>query len=404
MSSFMTLLRNDLKLMLKDYKTLIIILIMPLVVIWIFAQALSPLLEKSTFVEPFKIIIVDEEQSAWTGLLAAQLKNLEIVEQVLFADEKEARELIEKHEAAAAIVLPEGLISSVDYWEPLAAKVIGSNLLYLQSNLVKNIAFVGSTAVSAGLASLNVIYNLEADGGYSDEALYEEVKKANETYIRLILNRKAIISEEKLQTPDVNPVIYYALSLLAIFTLFSSIPCMKLLTEERRLGILSRLNATPTKSWETVVSKLLVSFMISAVQFSIIAIFMAIAGGRTVTSQLLSMIPVFVATTLAAGAFSLLIASLASSGSAADLIANLSILLMAIIGGSLYPLPSLPEACRPFSVLTINRWAAEGFLSALYGDHYSDTLRSCMALILLTGLFLAAASIILKIKRRRVEG
>lgn len=404
MTCLMTLLKNDVKMMLKDYKALVIILLMPLAVIWIFAQALWPLLENNAFVEPFTIVVVDEEQSAWTGLLAAQLKNLDIVEQVVFTDEKEARELIRTQKAAAAIVLPEGLVNSVDYWEPLSGKVIGSNLSYLQSQLVKNIAVVGSTAVSAGLASLHVIYDLEAEKGYSDETLHEEINRANEAYIRLILNRKAIISEKKLQKPDVNPVIYYALSLLAIFTLFSSIPCMKLLTEERRLGILSRLNASPAKSWETVLSKLLVSFIISAVQFSIIAFFIALAGGRAVTSSLISMVPVFAATTLAAGSFSLLIASLAASGSAADLIANLSILLMAVIGGSLYPLPSLPEFCRPFSILTINRWAAEGFLNALYGDGYSETLRSCMALILLAGLFLSMASVILKIKRRRVEG
>ncbi len=403
MSGFATLFKNDLKIILKDYKALLIILIMPLVVIQLFAQALSPILENNAFVEPFKVVLVNEEESSWTGLLAAQLKNLDIIEQVRFTDEEQARELIKNHEAAAAIILPKGLVDSINYMEPLAGKVLGSNLLYFQSNLVKNIAFVGSTAVSAGLASLHAINDLQAAQGYSDEERYVEINKANEVYIGLVLNRKAFIAEEKLEKPDVNPVIYYALSLLAVFTLFSSIPCMKLLTEERRMGILSRLNAAPTKGWETVLSKLMVSFIISTTQFSIIAVFVSIVGGRTVTASLGAMIPVFMATSLAAGAFSLLIASIASSGSAADLIANLAILLMAVIGGSLYPLSKLPEACRPLSMLTINRWATEGFLHALYGD-FSDALKSCLPLILLTGLFFAAAQVILRIKRRRVVG
>lgn len=404
MSGFITIFKNDLRIVIKDYKVLLLIILMPIMVIQIFATALSPLLEQNAFVEPFKMVLVDEDQSPWTGLLATQLKNLGIVDKVIFTDEEEARRLIQKQEAAAAIVLPPDLTNSIDHWAPQAGKVIGSNLSYLQSRLVKNIAFVGSTAVSAGLASLNVLYDLEKAQGYSEEALSQEILKANEAYMGLVLNRKAFIHEEKLEKPDVNPVIYYALSLLAVFIMFSSIPCMKLLTEERRLGILSRLNAAPTRSWQTILSKLSVSFLISSAQFSIIFMFLLMSGGRIFASALGSMIPVFVATSLAAGAFSLLIASMASSGSATDLIANLSILLMAVVGGSLFPLPSLPETCRYLSVLTINRWATEGFLDALYGENYSVALHSCMALLFLTVLFLAAATLILKVKRKRVMG
>lgn len=404
MSGLANMFKKDLKIILKDYKVLLLLFVLPIFAILIFSVGLSPLLEHNAFIEPFRIVLVDNEGSAWTGLLATQLRNLEVVEKVIFADEAEARKLIEKQEAVAAIIIPENLSESIDYWAPQAGKVMGSDLLFLQSQLVKNIAYVGSETVSSGLASLNVIYNIEVANGYAAEDIYKEINRAFEAFINIVLNRKAIISEETFYDYDTNPVIFYALSLLSIFIMYSSIPCMKLLTDERQLGILSRLNTTPVKSRVTVASKLIVSFLISAAQFLLIIILVIIVGGGSMITKLGAMIPVFMATSLASGAFSTLIAAISASGSAADLIANLSILLMAVVGGSLYPLSSLPASCRQLSVLTINRWSSQGLLNALYEGKPIVTLESIGALVLLTLIFLKGASLILNLKRRRMAG
>ncbi|MCX7772442.1 MAG: ABC transporter permease [Clostridia bacterium] len=401
MSGFLALFKNDLRIIVKDYKALLLLFSMPLLVIQLFAAALSPLLESSAFIEPFKIAVVDQDKSKWTGLLSTQLKSLGIVEEVVLTDEAGARSGIQNQEVAAAIVLPKDLTSSIDRWEPQIGRVLGSNLFYLQSRLVKNIAFVGASAVSSGLAALNVIYDLESANGYTEDELYNEANAANTAYIDVILARKMLVAEDKLEEPDVSPVVYYALSLLAVFIMFSSIPCMKLLTEERRLGIRSRLNASPSKSWQTILSKLILSFMISTVQFLLIVIFILAASGNNLSASIGQMIPVFITTTLASGAFSLLVASLADTGSAADLIANLSILLMAVIGGSIYPITSLPEFCRGLSVVTINRWSSTGFINALYGQNPSGTARSVLALVLLAVVFSIGAMVILRLKRRR---
>ncbi|MGI6084711.1 MAG: ABC transporter permease [Acetivibrionales bacterium] len=404
MSGLANMFRKDLKIILKDYKVLFLLFILPILTILIFSVGLSPLLEHNAFIEPFRIVLVDNEGSAWTSLLATQLRNLEVVDKVIFADEEEARRLIENQELAAAIIIPENLSESIDYWAPQAGRVMGSNLLYLQSRLVKNIAYVGSETVSSGLASLNVIYNIEAANGYAAEDIYKEIGRAFEAFINIVLNRKAIISEERFYNSDTNPVIFYAFSLLSIFIMYSSIPCMKLLTDERQLGILSRLNTTPVKSRVTVASKLMVSFLISVAQFLVIMILAIIVEGGSMITKLGTMVPVFIATSLASGAFSILIAGISSSGSAADLIANLSILLMAVAGGSLYPLSSLPASCRQLSVLTINRWSTQGLLNALNEGNPAAILESTGALIILALLYLTGASLILSLKRRRMAG
>lgn len=404
MSGFLTIFKNDLKIMVKDIKALLLLLILPVFTVSIFASALTPLLEHNKFIEPFKLVLVDNDKSPWTGLLASQLRNLDIIEKIIFTDESEAIRLIENEEAAAAIIIPENLSESVDHWEPQAGKVLGSSTKYLESRLVKNIGFVGSNTVSSGLASLSVIYDVGTEKGWALEEAMDEINKAFNAFVNLVLNRKALISEEKSDKRGTDPVIYYAMSLMAVFIMFSSIPCMRLLTDERRLGILSRLNASPVRTLQTAASKLLLSFLISTVQFTVIMIFVRIVGGSFVTSSIAGMIPVFLATSFAAGAFSIFVASISSTGSAADLIANLSILLMAIAGGSLYPLSSLPAICRDLSVLTINRWASQGFLNVIYGGDIRQTLTSAGILAAMALFYSASASFVLGIRRRRVEG
>ena len=45
--------------------------------------------------------------------LASQLRNLDVIEKIIFADEEEAIRLINE-EAAAAIIIPENLSESID--------------------------------------------------------------------------------------------------------------------------------------------------------------------------------------------------------------------------------------------------------------------------------------------------
>jgi hypothetical protein len=77
---------------------------------------------------------------------------------------------------------------------------------------------------------------------------------------------------------------------------------------------------------------------------------------------------------------------------------------MAIAGGSLYPLSSLPPLCRKLSVLTINRWSAQGFLNVIYGGGLRSTLTSVGALLFMALFYSGSASLVLSIRRRRVEG
>jgi len=401
MGAFLSILKSDAKIILRDVKALLLLLVMPVLVIGIFATALGPMLEKNAFIEPFSIAVVDRENSVWTGILVSQLRNLDILDNIYRTDEDGARKLIEENKIAAAIVIPENITDSIERWEPAQGKVIGSSMLYLQTQIVKNIADVGSTSVSAGLAELYAINDYENWAGIDPRQVYQDITEANDEFINIVLTRKEIFRETWQRRQDLSAAEHYAASLLAVFIMFSSVPCIKMIAQERKLGIAARFGAAPAGWWQSIASKLLLSVCISTAQFLMIGVFLKLSSKSFGRIQAGPFIPVFFCTTIAAAAFSLLVASIASSAASTDLVANLSILLMAIAGGSVYPLSSLPDICKDLSVLTINRWSAGGFLSVLAGENAGKIMENCLALLLLAALYFAAALLVQKLKRRR---
>jgi ABC-2 type transporter. len=400
MGAFLSILKNDAKIIIRDVKALLLLMVLPVLVIALFARALGPMLEKKAFVEPFSIAVVDKENSVWTGMLITQLRNLDILENIYRTDEDNARKMIEENKIAAAIVIPENITESVDRWKPEEGKVIGNGLLHFQTGLVKNIAEVGSTAISAGLAELYAIDDYERAAGIDSKTIYKDINDANEEFINAVLARKEIFRETRQGKYGLSPAEYYAASLIAVFIMFSSVPCMKMLAQERTLGISSRFDAAPSGGWQSIASKLVISVIISTAQFVLVGIFLRLAS-KSLGGKAGPFIPVFLCTTVAASAFSLFIASISKSAAATDLVANLSILFMAIAGGSVYPLSSLPEICRKLSVAAVNRWASEGFLAVMSGDDAGKIKECCLALLVLAVIYFAAAVIAYRIRRRR---
>jgi ABC-2 type transport system permease protein len=94
-------------------------------------------------------------------------------------------------------------------------------------------------------------------------------------------------------------------------------------------------------------------------------------------------------------------ASISPTPASADIIGNLGILLMAVLGGSIYPLTSMPESIRRISVLTINRWAMEGFMVLFSGSSVTDTGTHAMVLALMALILFAVSAFMIRFARRR---
>ncbi len=402
MVSFAALLKNDIRLILRDWKACVLLLAAPLLFISFFTYALSPYLEKSSFIEPFPIALVDKENTTQTRMLIHQIEDIGIFSHVIVMDEEDALRYLADKEVGGVIIIPEDFTNSVAIGENRPVTVVGSGVMPLQAYIVKNTAQSAANLVTAAQGAINTIWHYDNKAGLSDSELDARFNEAVMDYMLTALARTAVFeSVEAENGSSVTPAEYFTAALIVVFMMFAGMPGMKMLVSERAGGITARLAATPVRMWKVVLSKLLVSIMLLVIQFGIIILMTSRLFNNYWGAPVRDVLILFGAIILAVSAWSVFTASISPTPASADIIGNLGILLMAVLGGSIYPLTSMPESIRRISVLTINRWAMEGFMVLFSGSSVTDTGTHAMVLALMALILFAVSAFMIRFARRR---
>lgn len=386
MTSFAALLKNDIRLFLKDWKACLLLLVTPLLFISFFTYALTPYLNKSSFIEPFPIALVDMENTTQTRMLENQLKEISIFSGVQRMDEEAAMQSLADEEVGGVVIFPSDFTSSIAAGENKPVTVVGNSKMPLQAHVVKNIMQSAANLVSAAQSAIITIYHFDREAGLPAKELEERYNQATMEYMMQALARNSIFTDQETASPyTVTPVEYFTAALIVIFMLFAGMPGMKMLVTERSEGITRRLSATPVKMWKVVLSKIIVSILLLILQFGIIIALTSKLFNNYWGAPVQNILLLFGALILAVSAWSIFVAAVSTSPASADIIGNLGILLMAVLGGSIYPLSSMPPFIRDISKLTINRWAMDGFIVLFSGD---DTAGTGIYALVLTGMSL----------------
>lgn len=395
------LLRNDLKLFMKDWKAVILLLVLPFFFISLFVYALSPYLDKAGFIEPFDVAVVDKEETAQTRIITNQLEEIDLFKEIIRTDEEGARKLLEENRLAAAIILPTDFSKSILAGENKPVTVIGNRKMPLQAFVVKTYTQVGANLVSAGQSSINTIYSFNKKAGIDGKELQKQFEDSTARVFLEILARNNIFTEvDAIPMYDLTPGEYFSSGLIVIFMMFAGMPGMKMLVTERSQGITRRLHSTPVRTWHIIVSKFLVSVLLTAFQFAIVIVLTAMIFKNYWGAPVKNIILLFSGVIFAVSAWSIFVASISRTPAAADITGNLGILLMAVMGGNIYPLSSMPEFVRVMSDYTITKWAMEGFMILFSGNAALSIMNQVGALFLIGFVLLGISMAAMKLSRQ----
>ena len=393
MTTFVTLIKNDIKLFFKDWKAVVLLLATPFLFISFFAYALSPYLNKSSFIEPFTIALVDNENSTQTRIVSKQLEQLSIFKEILKVSESRAKELITENRMASAVIIPKGFSDSIVVGENKPVTVIGNKAMPLQSYVVKNIIQSAANLVSASQSAINTIYYYNEKAGLGGKQLEDQFNESTMKIFLEALSRNEIFSQvDSSPVYNLTPMEYFTAALIVVFLMFAGMPGMKMLVSERTYGLTRRLAASPARMSQVILSKFIVSVMLSIIQFSIIVALTALVFENYWGAPIKNIILLFGGIIFAVSSWSIFVSAISKTPASADIIGNLSILLMAVIGGSIYPLSSMPGFVRQLSRLTINKWAMDGFM-VLFSGNNALSVAGCVYALLAIGLALLGLSV-----------
>ena len=198
-----------------------------------------------------------------------------------------------------------------------------------------------------------------------------------------------------------NHVAYSAGAVAVLFVLFSAVHGAISLLEERDSGILDRVLAGPGRIAVLVDGKFLFLVLQGFVQVGVIFAIAWLVHGVDLPGHLLPWAVTTVLAAAAAAALALVIATTCRTRRQAQTLANVAILVVSALGGSMVPRFFMPRWIQDLGWITPNTWALEAYSGLFWrGETLQALLPGCAGLFL-TGMLALAISYLLA--RRLVQ-
>lgn len=407
--------KKDLRLLFRDRRALIVLVVLPLIFITIIGLTTGKLMGWSSSNTVLRIVLVDKTDYAGIGQVSPKKEpaapkgeaNAEgteetaeevalspeeiVVEQKLMRNiitkvfnriqrrdgfeiktvdtDEQARELYEHHVAAAAIIVGPEFYHRVK-------EIVPSEIMDRPEE----------DKPADALARLDI--HLEsASAESSTHSLIEEVVWANvfrsiaptvlcaRSLPRRFMGRRCGELDEEIEAPEIerlprqehayvqNDVVYQNLipSYTVMFVFFLVTVMARSFINERDIGTLRRLRIAPISPTSLLAGKtipfLIISLMQTALLFGCGRLLFGMSWGNTP----FMLIPVILCTSLAATALGLLLSTLVRTDSQVTAYANIVVITMAGISGCFMPRRWLPEPMQNLSLATPHAWALQAY-------------------------------------------
>jgi ABC-type multidrug transport system permease subunit len=190
-----------------------------------------------------------------------------------------------------------------------------------------------------------------------------------------LLQKTVMTALLNIQTQDVvgknrrNTVVsLYAAGIAVMFLLFTASGAGGALLEEIESGTLDRILTTRLTLTTLLLGKLAYLWTLGVSQILVMFIWGAVLFHLELLQHLPGFIIMTAATALATSAFGLLLASMSRSRAQLAALANLIVLSISALGGSMWPRFLMPPAMQKAGLALFNSWAIEGFTNVFWRE------------------------------------
>ena len=376
----------------RDRNALVMMLAAPLVIAAITGAAFGGFLSGSeaTTITDIPLIIVDGDGSEASQdfieiLTSADLAQL--LEPTLMNDLEAARARVRRGEVRAVVYIPAGFGQSLesqfafDDSEPVTSTVqlITDPAASVTPIIIDSVVTqITNGFVTAGISGRIVSERLAADAtelgpamaGIApgldslEDTLAQEIEASfsggNATGVNL--NTIAVGQEEE----GFNLLAFFVPSLGIFFLMFTMLDGARSILDEQEEGTLDRLLSTPTSHSQILLGKIGGVLLTGVLQFSVFVLISRLIFNVT-WGPIAGLVLMMVAVVAACTSLGTLIAAFARDATQANIFGSVVALLFAALGGNFAPAQNFPEWLQPLSLLTINRWALDGFIDLTIG-------------------------------------
>lgn len=436
---------KDLKIILSDKKALAIMILMPVILTTILSMALRGSFTDSgdVNIEPVNIAVVkgyDEKQDASdfetvlkSGFFSEGMdekeintlleSSIKINEKMFFDDfldseslykfiryrveeEESARELLKSKEVSAVVILPHRFIydMKINFLTPLRNKIDIKILTHpdrsIDGQIVKAAIDAYANAMSSVIIGKNVILETSMLNDAGSESL-SNMGELMEGMGDIFKSVKIDIDEDTLEgKKSVSSADYYAAGMMTMFILFAAGHGGRMLLEEKDQLTYQRMVVAGVDKFEVLAGKLVTVFIIALFQTSVMLVYSHLAlkvqWGNFMAVVLTNISSAFSVAGL--GSFIGALTYKAGNYKMANIFESAIIQVMALLGGSFFPLDIMPEFMQRLTFLSLNGIALKSYLKIITGSDAGDVISYILILITIGAVFAALSIAVLSSK------
>ncbi len=322
--------RKELRQFVRDRRSLILILVMPIVLTFLFGKALE-----TGELRQIPSVILNQDGSPESNVIVTAFSTYDEVQiQGEVHTQEEAQELLAQGKIKAAIVIPQGFMRQIEAGEEAQLQLLLDGTDNNSAPIVEGVA----QRVIQRYNAERAIRGLWAQGVRPDRGR----RLIQPVFVQTEIRYNPGLQYLSYVMPG---VIGLTLQLLTVMLMAITIP------RERERGTLDQLIATPISRTELILGKLLPYFGISLLNVATI-LFVADRWFNIPVVErlplLLILCALFVLSSLATG---LLISAVSRSQFQAVQIAVFYVLPVFLLSGAYAPIEAIPEYIRPISYL-----------------------------------------------------
>ncbi|MGG3915087.1 ABC transporter permease [Rossellomorea vietnamensis] len=389
--SMFTIAWKDIRIRLKDRKSFITLLLMPIVLTAILGSALSGAFsENGSLPELTAGVVVTSQDELTYQFLHDTLQGKELKESITlknYKKESDLRDAIEDGKVDAGLVIPDGWKDGILSGEVLPIKLFkdpGKDIQYSILSTITESFTNRVTTVSAATRTVGQELSSAVPVSNQNIDLSATMKDLSEELTTIANSKDGVITQKDGKEP-LSGMQYYAAAMGVMFILFNTTIGAKTILQERNTDTLARLMTSPIRHSSIMGGKFLGTLSFTILQFTVFVITTGLLFGVDWGSNGWQLLLLGLAYSVTVSGLAMLLAGFLSDEKTADSIGGIGVQVLALLGGSMIPMASFPDALQKFASIAPNKWALGGFLDIMNGTSW-DSLVLPVTILVLSGL------------------
>ena len=360
---------KDLKARLRDRSALLIGIVVPLGLAFIFNAIFSGISGGSDVIS---LGVVNADHGAasqqFTSQVLPAVGRSGLISIHAEPSQARARALAANGTLAAVIVIPAGFSARVQANQPASMQVIGNVDAPISAEVARSIA--ESYAADLNRIRLSVA-TVVANGGTAQvQALAARAAAAA---------APVAVADVSAQTKELNQKSFFAAGMAVFFLFFTVQFGVTSLLEERNDGTLARLLAAPISRVSILGGKLLTSFLLGAISMAVLVAATTVLFGATWGNPV-GVTVLIVTAIMAATGIMALIATVARNAEQAANWQSVVAVILGLIGGTFFPVALAPGVLSKLTFVAPQAWFLRG-LGDLRGGSVSVVWIPALAML-----------------------